>query len=114
MDTALSTITVRHTPDAHRYELLDGETVIGTSRYVPFAESAGPQRVFFHTEVDERYAGRGLGARLVTFALADTTDAGMRVVPVCPYVRAVLLRHPELAADAVPVRPEHLGALRVD
>jgi hypothetical protein len=114
MDTATSTITVRHTPAAHGYELVDGETVIGEARYVPFDDPSGPQRVFFHTEVDERYAGRGLGARLVTFALRDTADAGMQVVPVCPYLRAVLGRHPELAADAVPVRPEHLGALRAD
>lgn len=114
MDTALSSITVRHAPDAHRYEALDGDTVIGESRYVPFAAPSGPQRIFFHTEVDERYAGRGLGARLVTFALADTIAAGSAVVPVCPYVRAFLGRHPEPAADAVPVRPEHLGALRAD
>jgi hypothetical protein len=114
MDTALSTITVRHVPDDHRYELLDGETVIGAARYVPYTDSSGPQRIFFHTEVDERYAGRGLGARLATFALRDTVDAGTQVVPVCPYLRAVLGRHPELAADAVPVRPEHLGALRAD
>jgi hypothetical protein len=114
MDTALSSVTVRHAPDDHRYELLDGEAVIGESRYVPFADPSGPQRIFFHTEVSERYAGRGLGARLVTFALEDTADSGMRAVPVCPYVRAFLSRHPELAAHAVPVRPEHLGALRAD
>lgn len=109
--TETGTITVRHDAEGLRYQLLDGDTVIGGAHYRPFEDPSGPQRIFHHTIVDEAYGGRGLGSRLATFALEDTAAAGLAVVPVCPYISAFLERHPEHAGNAVPVGPEHLEAL---
>lgn len=103
--------TVRHLPERHRFEILDGETVIGTAHYVPFDATSGGQRIFFHTVIDDAYSGRGLGGVLVTAALEDTVAAGLAIVPVCPYVRAFLRRHPDLAAHAVDAGAEHHAAL---
>lgn len=50
-------------------------------------------RIFFHTEVDDAYAGRGLAAVLVRVALDDTRAAGLTVVPVCPYVAGFLKKN---------------------
>lgn len=109
--TTSDPITVRHVPSAHRYEVLDGERVVGRSPYRPFDDPTGPQRIFFHTVVDDAYEGRGLGSRLAAFALRDTVDAGLRIVPVCPFITAYLGRHREFADHVVAVRPEHLRAV---
>ncbi|MFJ9825064.1 GNAT family N-acetyltransferase [Streptomyces sp. NPDC101160] len=66
------------------------------------------RRVFFHTETDPAYAGRGLASILVEQALNDVRAAGMRIVPVCPYVAKFLKKHTEFADITDPVTPEVL------
>ncbi|MFD7024359.1 GNAT family N-acetyltransferase [Promicromonospora sukumoe] len=57
------------------------------------AGEAGGDRVFFHTEVDEEYGGRGLAGILVREALADSIRKNIVVVPVCPLFAAHLAKH---------------------
>src|SRR5947209_19689051 len=68
----------------------------------------GDQRVFYHTEVDDAYAGQGLAARLVREALTDSREQGKRIVPVCPYVAAFLKKNAEFADIADPATPATL------
>ncbi|MER6976740.1 GNAT family N-acetyltransferase [Streptomyces carpinensis] len=92
----------------HRYDiLLDGETV-GLTAY----RDRDGQRVFYHTEIDDAFAGQGLASLLVQQALTDTRASGRRAVPVCPYVAKFLKRHQEFADIAEPVTPEVLRWLR--
>ena len=70
------------------------------------------QRVFYHTEVDERFAGRGLAATLVSWALGDTRSAGKRIVAVCPYVAKYVSRHHDFDDVLDPATPEALAAAR--
>lgn len=53
------------------------------------------QRVFYHTEVDGAFEGRGLATALIREALAATRADGMRIVPVCPMVQAYVRKHHE-------------------
>jgi predicted GNAT family acetyltransferase len=69
--------------------------------FTQFADRDG-QRVFFHTEVDDKYEGRGLATILVGKALASTKDAGLRIVPVCELVAGYIERHPEFNAATDP------------
>lgn len=107
-----ATITVRNAPERRRYELLDGDAVIGKAHYLPHTTGKGPQRIFYHTTVSEDYAGQGLAARLVQEALDDTLAAGIAVVPVCPYVKTWLRKHPDYQPRMTPVHPEHLTAVQ--
>lgn len=66
----------------------------------------GNQRVFFHTEIDPDYGGRGLATILVEAALDATRSAGKRIVPLCSMVEAVLQKHPELGDITDPVTAE--------
>jgi predicted GNAT family acetyltransferase len=66
------------------------------------------QRVFYHTEVDERFGGRGLATILVGEALEATRADGKRVVAVCPMVAAFIKKHPEYSDLTDPVTPEIL------
>ncbi|MFE7506458.1 GNAT family N-acetyltransferase [Promicromonospora sp. NPDC057488] len=57
------------------------------------ADEAGGDRIFFHTEVDEEYGGRGLAGILVREALTDSIRKNIVVVPVCPLFAAHLAKH---------------------
>jgi len=93
---------VERVEDKHRYEILvDGE-LAGFTEYLDRDE----QRVFYHTEVGDAFAGQGLAARLVEQALTNVRQAGKRVVPVCPYVASFLRKHEEFADIADPVTPD--------
>lgn len=48
-----------------------------------------------HTEVPRTLEGRGLAARLVKAALGDAREQGLRVLPMCAYVKAFVAKHPE-------------------
>ena len=101
--------TVSRVDRRDRYEILvDGEAA-GFTQYV---DTEDEQRIFFHTEVDERFAGRGLAGILVSQALTDTRATGMRIVPVCPYVAKFLRTHHEFDDVVEAVTPEALTAVR--
>ncbi|MEU8618925.1 GNAT family N-acetyltransferase [Streptomyces sp. NPDC048623] len=104
MTESATTPVVRRNDDRHRYEILVGEQRAGLTAY----RDRDEQRVFFHTEVDEAYAGQGLASLLVEQALTDVRAAGKRIVPVCPYVAKFLKKHDEFADITDPVTPEVL------
>jgi uncharacterized protein len=62
--------------------------------------SAGPDGkmvIIDHTEVDESLRGQGV-ARKLTLAAADwARKAGVKLLPLCPFAKAVFDRDPSLA-----------------
>jgi uncharacterized protein len=96
--------TIRDNPRELRYELVEGDTVVGQIRY-----RREPGAVaLVHTELEPAYEGQGLAGALVEGALQDLRERGLRVIPLCPFVRAWLDRHPEYADLIVsdPATPE--------
>ncbi len=90
------------TAEEGRYTIaVDGKTV----GLADFADR-GDQRVFYHTEIDPAYGGRGLATILVEEALNAARDEGKRVVPVCSMVVTVLKKHPEFDDITDPVTPD--------
>lgn len=84
-------MVLRDNPDELRYELLvDGE-VVGELRYRLRPDAVA----LIHTEVPEAFEGRGYGGQLVEGALDDLRRRGLKIVPICPFVRGYLQRHPE-------------------
>ena len=61
----------------------------------------GNRLVLIHTEVPVELEGRGLGGALVMAALDRAAREGMTVVPLCPFARSWLERHPDAASRAV-------------
>ena len=53
--------------------------------------------MFTHTEIDAACEGRGFGTRLVRGALENARREGLHVLPLCPFVAAIVRRHPEYA-----------------
>ncbi len=54
-----------------------------------------------HTEIDEEFEGRGLGSRLISFALDDARERKLAVLPFCPFVNDYIRRHRQYL-DLVP------------
>ena len=61
----------------------------------------GDGLVLVHTEVPVELEGRGIGGRLVTAAVDRAAREGLTLVPLCPFARGWLERHPEAASKAV-------------
>jgi hypothetical protein len=60
----------------------------------------GKRLVLVHTEVPTELEGRGLGGRLVSAAVDRAAREGLTLVPLCPFARSWLERHPDVAARA--------------
>jgi len=54
--------------------------------------------ILVHTGVPEALGGRGLGGELVRAAIGKASADSMTLVPLCPFARSWLERHPEEAA----------------
>jgi predicted GNAT family acetyltransferase len=84
-------LTIADNPERHRYEALLGGEKAGYSEY----ELQPGRVVFTHTVVRTKFEGRGIGSRLAKFAIEDVRGRGLRITPICPFIRAWLRRHSE-------------------
>ncbi len=86
----MTRLEVRHNPRAHRFEaFVDGALCRADYRM------AGNVMHIVHTEVPHALEGRGLAGQVVQAALDHARATGLKVVPVCGYVRAYMRRHKE-------------------
>jgi predicted GNAT family acetyltransferase len=86
---------VTDNPDESRLEIHeDGELA-----ELIYRTRAG-RLILVHTEVPDALGGRGLGGQLVRAAIDKAAHDGMTLVPLCPFARGWLERHP---AEAGPV-----------
>ncbi len=86
-------VTVRDDPDREVFlAVLDDGTEAGGAYY----RRRDGVVTFTHTTVDPAYEGQGIGAQLAAGALAQVREAGERFVPLCPFIKAYVERHPEL------------------
>lgn len=58
----------------------------------------GRRLVLIHTEVPDALGGHGIGGQLVSAAIDRAERDGLTVVPLCPFARGWLERHPDAAA----------------
>lgn len=86
-------VVVTDNHDASRFEAHVGGVLAGV---VDYQLSGDGFIVFPHTKVLPEFEGRGIGSALVRQALDQVrADGELTVVPVCPFVRTWIQRHPE-------------------
>ncbi|WEJ99025.1 MAG: GNAT family N-acetyltransferase [Candidatus Sphingomonas phytovorans] len=81
---------VRDNTAAHRFELV-------VDRHLSFSDYTldGDIITFTHTIVPPALEGHGVASRLISGALAQVRARGLKVRPVCKFVKAYIERHPE-------------------
>jgi predicted GNAT family acetyltransferase len=98
-------LTVRDNPERHRFEidLGDGE--------IAFAAYTLPQGkiLFTHTEVPEACEGRGIGTKLIEYALGEARARGLQVMPACQFFAAYMRKHAEVQDLLDPAYRKVLG-----
>ena len=62
-----------------------------------FSKASATLVIADHTGVPDSLRGTGLGQALVERLVADARVGGYRIIPICPFVRALYARHPEWA-----------------
>jgi len=83
---------VRDNTERHRFEL-DADGQIAYSNY----RLSNGVLTILHTEVPKTMEGRGIGSALARGLLDIARSQGLKVQPLCPFVRAFMDRHPEYA-----------------
>lgn len=83
-------LEVRHNSEHHRFES-DVDGGLALVAYVIH----GNEITFTHTEVPNESEGKGIAGKIVASAMAYAREAGLRVIPKCPYVASWLTRHHE-------------------
>jgi len=90
-------ITIADNADRERYEIRADGKLAGFVKY-----RLQPSVIeLIHTEINDEFEGRGLGSRLISFALDDARERGLAVLPFCPFVNDYMQRHRQYA-DLVP------------
>ena len=88
------TLTVRREQKAHRGAFyIDGES--GRRAELTFSAAPDGQLVILeHTEVDESLRRQGIARKLVEAAVVWAREQHIKLVPVCPFAKAVFDREP--------------------
>jgi predicted GNAT family acetyltransferase len=85
-------VTVTDDPEREAFvATLDDGTEAGDAYYQRHAGVV----IFTHTEVDPAFEGRGIGSQLAGGALDLVRRAGEKIVPLCPFIRAYVGKHPQ-------------------
>jgi predicted GNAT family acetyltransferase len=95
--SSMSDVAVTDNQDGSQLEIrVDGQ--LAELRY----RTRAGRLILVHTEVPEALGGRGLGGELVRAAIRKAEAESMTLVPLCPFARSWLERHPD-EAGAVPI-----------
>jgi uncharacterized protein len=85
-------ITVTDAPERERFEARDESGALaGVLTY----QLTGAIVAYTHTEVDPAFEGHGVGSLLTRTAMDDARARSRTVVPLCPFVKSWLEKHPE-------------------
>ena len=100
-------VTTRHNPDQTRVEaVLDSGEVPGFSEYD--TPDRGVYR-FFHTEVDDEYAGQGVAKQIAAGVIDVARAEGVKVFPKCSFIRKHMRENEdthELLAPGATLEPD--------
>jgi predicted GNAT family acetyltransferase len=67
----------------------------GQEAVMTFSRASPRLIIIDHTEVPDTYRGQGVGRELAQHAVEAARAGGWKVVPLCPFFKAQVQRHPE-------------------
>ncbi|MCX8996716.1 GNAT family N-acetyltransferase [Rhizobiaceae bacterium BDR2-2] len=69
--------------------------VDGHEAEMTFSRTSPTLIILDHTGVPDALRGRGVGQALALRAVEDARSNGWRIIPLCPFFKAQVARHPE-------------------
>ncbi|TNF21604.1 MAG: N-acetyltransferase [Rhodobacteraceae bacterium] len=84
-------ITREETASKGRYAAV----VDGHEAEMTYSRAGTSTIIIDHTGVPDALRGRGVGQALVRRGVEDARREGRRIVPLCPFAKAQIARHPE-------------------
>ncbi|MBF9034094.1 N-acetyltransferase [Rhodobacterales bacterium HKCCE2091] len=87
----MSEITREHGETKGRYVLREG----GAEAELTYSIVSAKQIIADHTGVPDEMRGTKAGQRLVERLVADARADGVKIIALCPFVKAQAKRHPE-------------------
>ena len=89
-------------PDDLPIEREEGETkgryivrLGGAEAEMTYSRLGGKTIIIDHTGVPDAMRGRNVGQALVERAVMDARAEGRQIIPLCPYAKAQIEKHPE-------------------
>jgi predicted GNAT family acetyltransferase len=73
-----------------------GEETAPTAELV-YRMAGTHKMIIDHTEVSEIHKGEGIGKLLVMEAVKFAREQQIKILPICPFARAILLKNPDYA-----------------
>lgn len=67
----------------------------GAEAIMTFSRASAHLIIIDHTEVPDAMRGKGAGARLAEHAINEARAGGWKIVPLCPFMKSQVDRHPE-------------------
>tara|TARA_R110001606_G_scaffold3841_5_gene18521 strand:- start:1769 stop:2056 length:288 start_codon:yes stop_codon:yes gene_type:complete len=85
------TITLEDGPTGGRYVTV----VNGHEAEMTFSKAGTSRIIIDHTGVPKELGGMGVGVELVKRAVEDARKNGVKIIPLCPFAKAQIGKHPE-------------------
>ncbi|MEM1300435.1 MAG: GNAT family N-acetyltransferase [Pseudomonadota bacterium] len=89
----MSEITREHGETKGRYTLREGDS----EAELTYSIASPTMIIADHTGVPDTMRGTGAGKRLVERLVSDAREEGVKIMALCPFVKAQAARHPEWA-----------------
>lgn len=80
-------------PTGGRYSV----TVDGHAAEMTYSRAGTSRIIIDHTEVPDALRGMKVGLALVKAAVEDARAEAFKIIPLCPFAKATLAKHPEWA-----------------
>jgi predicted GNAT family acetyltransferase len=87
----MDAIRTEDSPNGGRYMI--GEA--GQQAVMTFSRASSKLVIVDHTEVPDQFRGQGVGVKLAQHAVEAARKGGWKIIPLCPFFRAQVQRHPE-------------------
>ncbi|GAB4526165.1 MAG: GNAT family N-acetyltransferase [Amphiplicatus sp.] len=68
----------------------------GLEAEMTYSKAGEARLIIDHTGAPDALSGRGLGGLLVRRAVEDARREGRKIIPLCPFAKAFIEKHPEL------------------
>lgn len=88
-------VDIEYREDEKRVVALEGEQVVGFASY----SDSGSFWIADSTVVNDSHQGQGIAGRLVDQMVLVARERGVKILPLCPYVKSRFENNPDVYKD---------------